>query len=162
MILFLKLVHVATLLIWCAGLLGLPALIAGHQDGHDQQSFSELRRFVRMLYVRILTPAAVIAVASGTALIFARDVFTGWMVLKLALVALMVALHAFEGQLLLESATGELKTPASTDHALVFGNSALILAILLIVLAKPVVDEALFPDWLLAPRDNQLSLDTPI
>ncbi len=134
MIPLLKAAHIATLVIWCAGLLGLPALLVQHRSAATQEEFGEIRRFVRRVYVLVLTPAAVLAVAFGTGLIFARDVFTGWMFLKLVVVALLVALHAFEGRLLLELADAKPHIGPTGGAALTGAGLLLMVGILALVL----------------------------
>lgn len=158
----LKALHIVALALWCAGLLCLPALLVQHTTVDTQRSFAELRRFVRIVYVRIMTPAAVIAVAAGTALIFARGVFVGWMILKLAIVGVLVALHAYEGRVLHALADGEAHYQPWKGYILTGGSLALMTAIISIVLAKPVLDESRFPAWLLEPRGRQLSDAVPI
>ena len=49
------------------------------------------------MFIAITSPAAFVAVIAGTALIFLRDVFTVWMVLKLVAVGALVALHVRQG-----------------------------------------------------------------
>lgn len=159
----LKAAHIAALLIWCAGLLALPALLVQHARAGTQEEFGELRAFVRRIYVRVLTPAAVLAVAIGTWLIFERAVFVGWMFLKLAIVGLLVGLHAFEGRLLLELADPRPAIGWRMGAALTGAGLAIMSAILVLVLAKPVFDESRLPRWLLEPRGAQRSAAaTPI
>ena len=163
MIPILKAAHIAALLIWCAGLLALPALLVQHARAGTQEEFGDLRRFVRTIYVRVLTPAAVLAVAIGTWLIFERAVFVGWMFAKLVVVGLLVALHAFEGRLLLELADPRPPIGWRTGAALTGAGLVIMSAILALVLAKPVFDETSLPGWLLEPRNDQPSAAaTPI
>jgi protoporphyrinogen IX oxidase len=163
MVPILKAAHIAALLIWCAGLLALPALLVQHARAGTQEEFGDLRAFVRTIYVRVLTPAAVLAVAAGTWLIFERAVFVGWMFLKLAVVGLLVGLHAFEGRLLLEFADPRPPIGWRTGAALTVAGLLVMLAILGLVLGKPVLDETSLPRWLLEPRiDHSSAAATPI
>lgn len=164
MVSILKSIHIAGLLVWCAGLLCLPALLARHRRARDEYEFAELRIVVRRLYVCAVTPAAVLAVAAGTALIFAREVYTGWMIAKLSLVGLLVALHAYEGHLLIETGHGDpAPAPGRLWSTAMTGVAALLMTgIFTIVLAKPDLRSDLLPAWLLEPRGRQLSELTPI
>lgn len=151
MITLLKAAHIAALLIWCAGLLALPALLVQHGRAASQSEFGDLRRFVRRLYVGVLTPAAVLAVGFGTGLIFARGVFVAWLFLKLAFVGLLVGLHAWEGRLLLDLADAEPDVGWRAGLGMTGTGLALILVILTLVLGKPGFDPSVLPGWLLAP-----------
>ena len=163
MIPLLKTLHIAALTIWCAGLLCLPALLVQHARVRSPEGFAELRRFVRRLYVRIMTPAAVVAVAAGTALIFARGLFVGWMFLKLGVVAMLVGLQAYEGHLLTAFSTGKPQYERWKAFALVIAGLVLVTATIVIVLAKPALTADLFPRWLLEPRVSYFSPEeTPI
>ncbi|WP_199798818.1 CopD family protein [Qipengyuania thermophila] len=164
MIAILKALHIAALVIWSAGLIALPTLLVQHAHVRTQEEFGALRYFVRRIYVRAVTPAAIVAVVAGTALIFARDVFTGWMYLKLAVVALMVALHAFQGHLLLEYADHRPAMGWLGAGALMTAAVTVIALILALVLAKPPLDGGALPDWLLEPRGQPFpgSAETPI
>lgn len=164
MVPILKSIHIIGLLFWCAGLLCLPALLARHRGAETWHDFGELRVVVRRLYVGALTPAAVLAVAAGTGLIFAREAYTGWMIAKLALVGLLVALHAYEGHLLIETGHGDLgPVPGRLQGVLLTVTAAVLMtAIVTLVLAKPDLRSDMLPGWLLEPRNRQLSELTPI
>src|SRR5690606_32129029 len=94
---WLKTLHLAAIAIWSAGLLGLPGLFVGRTHVPDEQSKHRLQAAVRFLYVGIVSPAAFVAVGSGTALIFLRQSFEPWFTLKLALVGALVTIHILTG-----------------------------------------------------------------
>ncbi len=96
-----KLIHIAAIVVWSAGLLYLPGLFARHPSVARQPAdFERLRHQTRLVYVGLMSPAAVIAIASGTVLVFLAAALGGWMVLKLGAVALMVMLHVYLGRLM--------------------------------------------------------------
>lgn len=96
-----KLLHIASIVIWSAGLLYLPGLFARHPNAADTpDDFRRLRQQTRLVYVGLMSPASVIAVVSGTVLVFLAASIGGWMVLKLVAVAGMVAVHVYMGRLL--------------------------------------------------------------
>jgi putative membrane protein len=96
-----KLIHIAAIVVWAAGLLYLPGLFAAHpQRAGSEAEFRRLRLQTRLVYVALMSPAAVIAVVSGTVLVFLAAAIGGWIVLKLAAVTGMVLLHVYMGRLL--------------------------------------------------------------
>lgn len=163
MITALKALHIVALVVWCAGLFALPLMLTKHDPQHSQTAYARLRELSQFAYTALLTPAAVIAIAAGTALIFMRGVFEPWMFAKLAAVGLLVCLHAWQGSSLIKmgETVGQHRPPRAR---LMIVLAIPIMAIaLVLVLAKPSFSTAHFPDWLTAPRDRQLPVDeTPI
>ena len=168
MIALTKALHVAALALWCAGLIALP-LVMQHYGrgprGRSQAGFSEFRLLSHRAYTRVVTPAAVIAIAAGTALIFMVGIDAPWLMAKLVVVAGMVLLHAWLGHLI--ARTGEerghyrMPSPLPALVALV----VLMALVLWLVLAKPdlAAPVELLPDWLRQPRGRELpSWLTPI
>jgi len=159
MIAALKFFHIAALSIWCAGLVGLPLLLARHDPADDQHRFSRRRLVTHVAYVGVVTPAAVIAISLGTALIFLRDVFVPWMFVKLALVGLLVLAHAWIGHVTLQigERQGDYTTPPAAPLLAVSGLTMLV--ILVLVLGKPFVGDEIIPSWLLMPQGQPLPVD---
>ena len=93
MILWLKILHIATLSVWCAGLVGLPLLYARRPVVAEGGPLFELQAFTRFLFVTLVSPAAFLAIGSGTALIFLRETFTLWFAAKLLAVGVLALLH---------------------------------------------------------------------
>lgn len=161
MIAALKATHISALAVWCAGLLLLPVLLHLHGRGAavaSQDGFARFRRLSHYSYTRIISPAAVIAVAAGTMLILVLDLVTPWMLTKLAAVAGMVLVHAWMGHLI--SQTGEQPRsyrmpPPLIGLVLVI---PLMLVVLWLVLAKPDLAPLVegLPDWLRSPQDREL------
>ena len=158
----LKYLHLAAMLCWCAALVALPLLLhfygqiwRGKADSSQTQArYAEFRLITHFGSVGFATPAAVIAIAAGTGLIFADQVFDLWFVAKLTLVAGMALVHAWIGHLVLTSGEHRgLHDMPSAIWALVLGLP-LMRGVLWLVLAKP--DLAWVADWLpefmLAPR----------
>lgn len=150
-VVWLKTAHIASLVVWCGCLLVIPGLFAQrHGVEHDQTRF-DLQRLTRFLFVTIASPAAFVAIGTGTALIFAREVFTAWFALKLLVVGGLVAMHVRHGFVVLRvfepSGTYRLRRKIAATGLTI----GLIAAILWLVLDKPAVDLALLPDWLHQP-----------
>lgn len=159
MIVAMKVIHITALIVWCAGLLALPLMLRHLEPDQSQWTFTRLRQVTHYGYTRLITPAAVIAVAAGIALIFLRETYTAWMIAKLAAVGLLVCVHGFEGHVILKSE--EQKGTYDTPPAIVMIVPALaaMSLVLLIVLAKPTWPASLFPEWLTTPQGRQLSWD---
>jgi uncharacterized membrane protein len=131
----LKLLHFATLICWCGSLLYLPALIASSARQNGALAGASLNRSI---FTLIATPAALLAIGSGSALFLQEQRFGNWLVAKLTLVALLVCGHALCGVLLLRAERyphdAALTLPGSLLGAVL---TLLVAAILWLVLAKP-------------------------
>ncbi|MDX2201258.1 MAG: CopD family protein [Hyphomicrobiaceae bacterium] len=157
----LKALHVATLSIWCAGILSLPLMLARHDRAIMQVEYARLRHYTHFAYSYGVTPAAVVAIVSGTLLIFVREVFVPWMFLKLVFVALLVAAHAWIGHTVIAVAeTPGMGRPPRPARQVTLVTLP-ILAILVLVLGKPGFAWLEFPAWLTVPRGAQLPFDVP-
>ncbi len=156
MIALLKFLHIAALSVWCAGLVGLPLLLARHDPSHDQTVYGRLRIVTHQAYVWVVTPAAVLAIALGTALIFLRGVFVPWLFAKLVAVGILVLVHAWIGHVTVKVGEhhGDYNSPAAGPAVAV--SSVAMLAILFLVLGKPLVGDDLVPGWLLRPQGQPL------
>lgn len=159
MIVAVKALHIAAVIVWCAGLVALPLMLRRIEPDQGQLMFARLRKVTHYGYTRLMTPAAVIAVAAGIALIFLRQTYTGWMIAKLATVGLLVCVHGFVGYVVLrsEEEKGRYDTPRAAF--MIVPAIAAMSLVLLIVLAKPAVPADLFPEWLTSPRERQLPWD---
>lgn len=155
-------VHVAALLVWCAGLLALPLMLGRHRADEAQADYARLRLLTHLSYIWLVTPAGVVAIIAGTWLIFIRGVYQPWFFAKLVAVALLVILHAWIGHvvLLMSERRGEYQPPGIGP--LIVGSMAVMLCVLLLVLGKPILPD-LIPAWLEHPLGRQLPFsDTPI
>ncbi len=126
-----------------------------------QAEFAQIRRATHYGYVWLITPAAILTIASGGALIFMREVFTVWIVAKLVLVTGLVAVHAWVGHTIVAVAEteGQHEPPEPLTSTIII--SGLVIGILGLVLAKPELEELPMPSWLLAPLGRQLPFDIP-
>ena len=159
MITALKGLHIAALIVWCAGLFALPLLLGRHDPGLSQAPYARLRQLTDASYRLVMTPAAVIAIAAGTALVFARGVYEPWMAAKLAAVGLLVCLHAWQGLAVVKM--GEYAGQRSTPNAalLIVLSIGVMSIVLLLVLAKPAPPPGLLPQWLLRPLYRSLPIE---
>ena len=157
----LKALHIAMLGLWCAGLFALPLMLSRHDPSINQSDYSRIRRATHYGYTFVVTPAAVIAIASGTLLIFLREVFVLWMFAKLVFVALLVSFHAWVSYIIVAVAETEGSHTPPNPLLPVLLLTIPILAILTLVLAKPDLGDIPLPDWLKKPRGIQLPFDVP-
>ncbi len=158
----LKALHLAMLILWCAGLFALPLMLAWHDPAIGQSDYARMRRATHFAYTLCVTPAAVLAIASGTLLIFLREVFVTWMFAKLLAVAALVGFHVWVGYAVVAVAErrGVPQTPSRVALPLAV-LVAVILVILTLVLAKPELGEIPMPGWLNEPRGQPLPFDVP-
>lgn len=132
--------HVASLCIWSAGLLYMPALYSREVSPSDRGARRGLRVMSRLVFVGITSPAAVIAIASGTGLVYATGATGGWLAAKLTLVAMMGLFHAYCGhKLSLMGHEKKQRTRHRFSFAVVVVPALLIPSVLWLVLAKPVL-----------------------
>lgn len=156
-----KAVHISALAIWCAGLAALPLMLSRHDPAATVEDYRRIRRYTHLTYTVCVTPAAVVAVVSGTWLIFMREVYVPWMFAKLGFVALLIGFHAWTGYVLVTVAeTAGTHRPPRPGLPLAL-LSVPVLAILLIVLTKPDLGSVAFPDWLTTPRGGDFPFDVP-
>lgn len=137
---WIKFVHLSALLVWCACLLALPSLLALFPVTQGKVSRRRLRAATRFVYIALASPAAVVAVVSGTALIHLMQVYAPWFFAKLTLVAAMVLFHASCGKLVL--VLRQQPRFWSPGLLLAMGTLplALILGVLWLVLAQPALE----------------------
>ena len=149
-----KFLPFAALAIWCATLVALPLMMrSGRHLPHRDRNH---RILIHYGYITLATPAGVVTILAGTALIFLVPVYEPWLLVKLALVAGMVGVHRWLGDLIMKS--GEDPRPAAKARPLIglFLAIPLMAGVLWLVLAKPDLDviEAWLPQWLLQPQGS--------
>lgn len=149
---WLKMLHVAALAFWGGGLLALSGLVAReHRAGGGALGPLWRHRASRFAYDVLISPAAVLAIGSGTALIFVTRPLEGWFFLKLAAVAGLVGAHMLMGHVIDRLDAPEPRPTRLLTAALPSATLFLICLVLGLVLLKPPIDAGLLPDWLLQP-----------
>ncbi|NIC04652.1 CopD family protein [Billgrantia bachuensis] len=137
---WIKVLHIATLLCWCASLLYLPAMLLAGARSRGASSFDlPVPIILRFVFTHIATPFALLAIMSGTLLFIVGQIAMGWLVLKLAAVSGMVLCHVLCGGLIvrLERERHRFLLPASGLIAVT--SAVLMLTVLVLVLSKPFV-----------------------
>lgn len=132
----LKFVHVIAIAGWSAGLICLPFLYLQRRRLKGD-ALHRLHNFTRFFYVSLVSPAAFVAVGSGTALIFNQGTFEPWFSVKLGLVGAMVIIHVTSGAVILRLFEPGKAYPAWRFAAVSSLTTLVIGLILVVVLGKP-------------------------
>ena len=101
-VLWIKAFHIVFVVTWFAGIFYLPRLFVYHAMATDTVGSERFKIMERKLYYGIMTPGAVLTLASGAWLWLGYGISGGWLHAKLVLVALLVAFHVYCGKLLLD------------------------------------------------------------
>jgi putative membrane protein len=135
---WLTFLHITSLSVWFTGLFLLPRLIMARGSAPDRPGHRQFVATGRTLYLGVATPAGVLTVMFGTALLFQG--FEGaWLPAKLGLVVLAVLLHMYLGHLLYTVGRGHAQ-PGRLVLALLSGAPMLLLlAIAALAAGKPAV-----------------------
>lgn len=141
---WLKLLHISAVIVWCGALLYMPSAIAASihaQAASDASGSAAVRRLPRLVFTGLATPAALIAIGSGTAIFWSQGPLAAWLVAKLAVVGLLVLGHGICGVLILRSErqrTGQTLAATVAACWAVAATSVLWLGLIAwLVLAKP-------------------------
>ncbi len=148
---FLKFAHLAAIAVWSGGLIVLPFLFWQRKGLAQGADLDRLHRITRLVYVEMTSPAAFIAIGTGTALIFLQATFVEWFTLKMVLVGLMAMLHVVAGLVMHQLFMPKGSFGRFSFMALTVAYVVLIGAILWVVLAKPHIDSNVFAAHLFEP-----------
>lgn len=100
---WIKALHIISLVAWFGGLFYLPRLYVYHAECQDQIGNNRFKIMEKKLYYYIMTPAAVLTILFGTALLhvsFKGYLNQPWMQWKLVLVVFLIAYHIYLGRIL--------------------------------------------------------------
>ncbi|ARP96086.1 hypothetical protein CAL15_17910 [Bordetella genomosp. 13] len=130
--------HIATLTIWSASLLYMPVMFSVDHEMSTATS-KRLRVMSRFAFIAVASPAAVLAIISGSGLAYLTQASGSWLAAKLAVVALMAGFHVYCGRMLaMLGHEGSHKRERSAATAwLIVVPLILIPTVLWLVLAKP-------------------------
>ena len=136
--LWLKAFHIIFMVTWFAALFYLPRLFVYHAmlEADDERGDARLQTMERKLFRGIMTPAAVLTVASGIALMIGYGPIVlhwGWLHVKLLLVAVLAGYHAWCFYLMRDFARGRNRR----DHVWYrwFNEAPTLLLIAIVILA---------------------------
>jgi putative membrane protein len=101
--LWIKALHIISMVTWFAGLFYLPRLYVYHAMSEDQTSLERFKVMERKLYRGIMAPGAILTVVFGVWLLIGNGWQNyhnaGWMHLKLGLVGILAGYHLYLGRL---------------------------------------------------------------
>ena len=130
--------HIVTLGIWSAALLLLAALYAVAPSRRERAEVQRHRVMCRYVFVMLASPAAVLAILTGSMLVLLRGAEGSWLLAKLAVVALLVLYHAYCGHLLDSQGMESRQSRPRRRHPLLVSLPLLLIGmIFFLVLAKP-------------------------
>src|SRR5689334_494271 len=99
--LWVKAIHIISIVSWFAGLLYLPRLFVYHSATEDELGKNRFKVMESRLYFMIMNPAALFSLATGAWMLFSYAWQTysqmNWLKLKIALVFLLVLYHLLLG-----------------------------------------------------------------
>ena len=133
---WLKILHVSAMVLWFAGLFFLPRLFVARHRGERDAAAGYFNATANTLYFRMATPAALVAVATGMALI-AFGPGGAWLVMKLVIVAGAVFLHLYMGVVLYELGQGRDRHGPLFYRVLGWAPLLVLLAVAALTGAKP-------------------------
>ena len=100
--LWIKSFHIIFMVTWFAGLFYLPRLFVYHAMSEDTVSRERFKIMERKLFIGIMTPGALLTIVFGLWLWLGYGFNGGWLHVKVALVAVLVAYHAYCGKLMVD------------------------------------------------------------
>ena len=103
MYLWVKSFHIIFMVTWFAGLFYLPRLFVYHAAAADREGIDRFKIMERKLFYGIMTPGGFLTLLFGVWLMFLRGgdwvASTTWLHVKIGLVVVLIAYHAYLGQL---------------------------------------------------------------
>lgn len=131
-----KAIHIGAIVFWAAGLIALPFMYR-QRVGLKGPVLHRLHAFTRRLYVGIVSPAAFLAIGSGTVLIFLQGTYQAWFSAKLVLVAVLAGIHIFSGLVVIKLFEPDGRYPVWRFAMVVPATLLVVASILVLVLGKP-------------------------
>ena len=136
--LWLKAFHIVFVVTWFAGIFYLPRLFIYHAAATDALGIERFQTMERRLFA-IMTIGASLALLFGLAMIAVTPALlaTGWLRVKLALVAALIGYHVWCYRLMGDLRTG--RRPRSSTWYRVFNEvpALLLIAIVILAVVKP-------------------------
>jgi putative membrane protein len=137
--LWIKALHVLSVISWLAALLYLPRLMVYHCAAETGSVQSETFKVMeRRLLRAIATPAMIVAWLTGLWLAYDAGLFPqGWLHAKLALVLLLSLLHGLNAKWVKDFATNRNTRSARFYRIANEGPTVLMIGIVVLVIVKP-------------------------
>ena len=137
--LWIKALHIISVIAWMAGLLYLPRLYVYHCACKTRSRQSETFKIMeRRLYRAIMTPALILSWSFGGALFVIGELASeGWMILKWGLVVVLTAVHFLLGHYRLLFERDKNTRPARFYRLLNEVPTVLMVGIVILVVVRP-------------------------
>lgn len=140
MFLWIKALHIISMVTWFAGLFYLPRLFVYHAMANDRIGIERFKIMERKLFFGIATPGAILTLLFGTWLLLSNSTYymhQGWMHLKLTFVGVLCIYHLYLGKFLIA-----FKKDSNTHTPVfyrIFNEIPVIflIAIVILVIVKP-------------------------
>jgi putative membrane protein len=136
--LWLKALHVISIVTWFAGLFYLPRLYVYHADAKDSISTQRFDIMERRLFA-IMTIGAAASIFFGLAMLIESPIYLKmtWLKLKLLFVALLIVYHVYCYKLMRDFAAQRNKRSAKWLRGFNELPSVLLIAIVILAVVKP-------------------------
>jgi len=125
--------HICALLFWCGTLLYLPVVICNAPGAETHRSFNKVERF---LFTQVATPAALLAIMSGTIVFVINGTVDSWLIAKLTVVTGLVVCHCLVGSQILQA---EAALPLGSGIDKPFGRRCRVLAVVIGILITTII-----------------------
>ncbi|MCB9992499.1 MAG: protoporphyrinogen oxidase HemJ [Hyphomicrobiaceae bacterium] len=139
--LWVKALHVISIIAWMAGLLYLPRLFVYHTEAEAGSAQSETFKVMeRRLYRGIMTPAMIASWLFGLWLIIfyqAFDFGSGWAWVKLVMVVLLTGMHLFFGQIRKDFAEDRNQRPQRFFRMINEVPTLIMIVIVIMIIVRP-------------------------
>ena len=137
--LWIKALHIISVIAWMAGLLYLPRLYVYHCACKTRSRQSETFKIMeRRLYRAIMTPALILSWSFGGALfVIGGSASEGWMILKWGLVVVLTAVHFLLGHYRLAFERDENTMSAKFYRLINEVPTVLMVGIVILVVVRP-------------------------
>ena len=139
MILWLKALHVVSVIAWMAGMLYLPRLFVYHADAAKGSSASEtFKAMERRLLKAIINPSMILVFITGITLAYLTGFWqAGWLQVKFILVLGLAGLHGFFARCVRAFAEDANRRSARFYRVLNEAPTILMILIVVLVIVKP-------------------------
>ncbi len=139
MLLWLKALHIISVIAWMAGMLYLPRLFVYHTDAPQGSPMSETFKVMeRRLLKGIINPSMIVVFITGPLLAYVTDYWQSpWLQLKFALALGLGGVHGYLARCVRTFAADANDRPAIFYRALNEVPTVLMILIVLLVVLKP-------------------------
>jgi putative membrane protein len=139
MVLWVKALHIVSVIAWMAGMLYLPRLFVYHAEAAKGSETSEIFKVMeRRLLKAIVNPSMILVFLTGFALVYlTEDWRDGWWQAKFILVLGLAALHGYFARCVRSFAEDRNERPARFYRVLNEAPTILMIFIVVLAVVKP-------------------------